>query len=70
MSYKKKNSRKKIITGKLLLHGLTIPEFSEMYGFKPTTVYKVITRHFGTQGDQKPRGKETLKIINTLEKYI
>lgn len=71
MTYTEKISRKKLILGNLLLNGLTLPEFAEIYGFEYHTVYRVISRYFGDQEPKEPpRGEKTVRIIKLLEPYL
>ena len=67
------NSQKKArnkLRGILLLHGMTLKDFAERYGYTPELVRMVAMRYWG-QTDKKPRGKntKTIEILDRFESY-
>ena len=67
MNYRKKASRK-VLTGVLRTHDLTISEFCKKHGFKKSTVKSVIHRYWGK--NETPQGDVSQEILETLESYF
>jgi len=62
-----KNTSIKQLRGKLLVRGVTVPEFAEAHGFKVTTVRNVLNRY--CESDAEPRGILTARILETLNEF-
>lgn len=67
MSNRRKTSRK-VLSGVLGTHDLSIGEFAEKHGFKENTVRVILHRHWGK--DTNPQGELTLKILREIEQYF